>query len=60
MQFSMYCRVSGCTETENDSVFRFELIHFRLVSSYTDKRISKDKLVNSDLFHTVNNSGKSV
>ena len=45
MQFSMYYHVC----------FRF-----RFVSYYTDKRISKDKLVNSDLFHTVNNSVKSV
>ncbi len=26
MQFSMYFRVSGSAETENDSVFRFKLV----------------------------------
>ena len=28
--------------------------------SHTDNRITKDKLVNSDLIHTANNSVKSV
>ena len=42
-------------------VYAYILCNFQCtISAYAENRITKDKLVNSDLFHTVNNSVKSV